>query len=201
LLTATGSLPCDLARKHRADPQRASRRGTALSLVDRLGDCLCAGAAALGIDSIVRSKGLIPNAFLRGVGLPDELIAYIPSLVGDGIQRGIYSWDKVLLCASKNSLTSTWVEREIKTTLAKEEALRKEREKLVLKLIPLDLDGFMSTVQWDLGVLANEIRGRVAADFRDWETNEAKFNDQVNRVIRALRADEGAIEPPPPSKL
>jgi uncharacterized protein YjbI with pentapeptide repeats len=207
------------------------------------------GPSTLGVDSIILSKGGIPRAFLRGVGLPDEWIDYIQSLVGKGIQffscfisyssldkpfavrlhdalqskgircwldekqllpghdisreleRGIYLWDKVLLCASKNSLTSTWVEREIKTTLAKEEALRKERGKLVLKLIPLDLDGFMSTAQWDLGVLANEIRSRKAADFRGWETDNAKFNDRVGRVITALRADEGATVPPPPPRL
>jgi hypothetical protein len=41
------------------------------------------GPSTLGIDSIIRSKGQIPKAFLRGVGLPDEWIAYIPSLVGD----------------------------------------------------------------------------------------------------------------------
>jgi hypothetical protein len=176
-----------------------------------------AGPCTLGVDSIIHSKGRIPKVFLRGVGLPDEWIEYIPSLVGEGIQffscfisyssldkpfavrlhdalqskgvrcwldekqmlpgrdisreleRGIYSWDKFLLCASKNSLTSNWVEREIKTTFAKEEALRKERGKPILKLIPLNLDGYMFTSQWDLGVLANEIRGRVAADFRGWE--------------------------------
>jgi hypothetical protein len=181
--------------------------------------------------------------------LPDEWIAYIPTLIGDGIQffscfisyssldkpfavrlhdalqskgvrcwldekqllpghdisreleRGIYLWDKFLLCASKNSLTSWCVEDEIKTTFEKERALRKGRGKPVLKLIPLNLDGYMFTAEWDLGVLANEIRGRVAADFRDWETDQAKFNDQVSRVIRALRADEGALEPPPPSRL
>jgi hypothetical protein len=58
-----------------------------------------------------------------------------------------------------------------------------------------------SQAYWDLGVLANEIKGRVAADFQGWETDEAKFNDQVNRVIKALRADEGALEPLPPSRL
>jgi TIR domain/Pentapeptide repeats (8 copies) len=127
--------------------------------------------STLGVDSIIRSKGRIPVIFLRGVGLPDEWIDYIPSLVADGIQffscfisyssvdkqfairlhdalqskgvrcwldekqllpghdisreleRGIYLWDKFLLCASKNSLTSYWVENEIKTTLGKELAL------------------------------------------------------------------------------
>jgi TIR domain len=52
-------------------------------------------------------------------------------LPGDDISRelesGIRLWDKFLLCASKNSLTSPWVEEEIETTLEKERALRSER--------------------------------------------------------------------------
>jgi uncharacterized protein YjbI with pentapeptide repeats len=44
------------------------------------------GPSTLGLDSIIRSKGRIPKIFLRGIGLPDEWITYIPSLVGDGIQ-------------------------------------------------------------------------------------------------------------------
>jgi hypothetical protein len=205
--------------------------------------------STLGVDSIIRSKGRIPEIFLRGVGLPDEWITYIPSLIGDGIQffscfisyssldkpfavrlhdslqskgircwldqkqlfpgddisreleQGIYLWDKFLLCASKNSLTSWWVEDEIKTTLQKERALRKERGKPVHKLIPLNLDGYMFTDEWDLGILAKEIRSRVAADFRDWENSSSNFDKQVDLVIKALRADEGAREKPPPPKL
>ena len=42
--------------------------------------------STLGIDSVILSKGRIPEIFLRGVGLPDEWITYIPSLVGDAIQ-------------------------------------------------------------------------------------------------------------------
>jgi hypothetical protein len=44
------------------------------------------GPSTLGVDTIIRSKGRIPEIFLRGVGLPDEWITYLPSLVGDGIQ-------------------------------------------------------------------------------------------------------------------
>jgi uncharacterized protein YjbI with pentapeptide repeats len=205
--------------------------------------------STLGFDSIIRSKGRIPEIFLRGVGLPDEWITYIPSLVGHGIQffscfisyssldkpfalrlydalqskgircwldekqllpgddisreleRGIHLWDKFLLCASKNSLTSWWVEDEIKTTLEKERALRKERGKPVRKLIPLNLDGYMFSDKWELGVLANEIRSRIAADFQDREKPISNFDKQVDRVIKALRADDGAREKPPPSRL
>jgi TIR domain len=207
------------------------------------------GPSTLGVDTIIHSKGRIPEIFLRGVGLPDDWIAYIPSLVGEGIQffscfisysssdkpfairlhdalqskgircwrdekqllpgddlsreleRGIYLWDKFLLCASKNSLNSYWVENEIKTTLRKELALRKEKGTPVRKLIPLNLDGYMFSEEWDLGVLANEIRSRAAADFRDWDKPNSDFDNQVDRVIKALRADEGAREKPPPSRL
>jgi hypothetical protein len=50
-------------------------------------------------------------------------------------------------------------------------------------------------------VIANEIRLRVAADFRDWEKSDSNFSQQVDRVIKALRADEGTWEKPPPRKL
>ena len=109
--------------------------------------------------------------------------------------------DKFLLCASKNSLTSPWVEEEIQTKLEKERTLRSERQKKVFNLIPLDLDGYMFGEQWKLGTHAGEIRSRVAADFRGWETDSVKFDEQVGRVIKALRADEGAREPPPISQL
>lgn len=38
--------------------------------------------STIGIDTIYKSKGKIPEAFLRGCGVPEELIAYIPSLIG-----------------------------------------------------------------------------------------------------------------------
>jgi uncharacterized protein YjbI with pentapeptide repeats len=44
------------------------------------------GPSTVGIDTIIRSKGNIPEVFLRGCGLPDEFIDYIPSLVGKGIE-------------------------------------------------------------------------------------------------------------------
>lgn len=44
------------------------------------------GPSTVGIDTIYKSKGNIPEVFLRGCGLPDEFIAYIPSLTGKGIE-------------------------------------------------------------------------------------------------------------------
>ena len=40
------------------------------------------GPSSIGVDTLYRSKGEIPEVFLRGAGVPDEMITYTKSLVG-----------------------------------------------------------------------------------------------------------------------
>jgi len=44
------------------------------------------GPSTIGIDTIYKSKGKIPEVFLRGCGVPDNFIAYIGSLVGKAFE-------------------------------------------------------------------------------------------------------------------
>ena len=44
------------------------------------------GPSTIGVDTIYRSKGNIPEVLLRGAGVPDSFIEYIASLVGRPIQ-------------------------------------------------------------------------------------------------------------------
>jgi hypothetical protein len=44
------------------------------------------GPSSVGIDTIFRSKGRIPEGFLRGVGVPEEFITYMKSLVTNPIE-------------------------------------------------------------------------------------------------------------------
>jgi hypothetical protein len=124
-----------------------------------LAECGFRGPCTLDHRTIQQS-GRLPLPFLRGCGLPDLLIDYLPSLLNEAIQffscfisyshedkpfakllfdtlqgsgircwldekqmlpgddiyeqvdRGIRIWDKVMLCCSKHSLSSWWVDSE-----------------------------------------------------------------------------------------
>jgi hypothetical protein len=195
----------------------------------------------------VAKSGSLPPSFLRGFGLPDTLINYLPSLLNQPVQflscfishshvdmafarrlhealqdrgircwvdekellpgddiheqvgRGIRLWDKVLLCCSKHSLKSWWVDAEIEKAFQKEQALMKVRNKKVLALIPLDLDGVLFD-GWENGK-ASVVRARRTADFRGWGENPAKCEEQIEKVVQALRPDEFAPEQPPKPRL
>ncbi len=232
---------------HRAQIGQTVFGNNDLSSVKRLETVIHRGRSTIGVDTLYKSEGRIPDVFLRGVGLPETFISYLPSLIAQPIEfyscfvsyshadksfarclhdrlqslgircwldehellpgdkvytevdRGIRLWDKVLLCCSKDALTSWWVDNEIKIAFDKEQQLWRERGKEILALIPLNLDDYLFS-QWQSG-LATEVKARLAADFGGWERNSKLFENQFERLVRALRTDSGGKEPPPPMLL
>jgi hypothetical protein len=81
------------ARLDGADFGGAIMETTALGNVDlsevRGLESVChGGPSTIGVDTIYKSKGKIPESFLRECGVPDNFVGYIPSLVNseEGIQ-------------------------------------------------------------------------------------------------------------------
>jgi hypothetical protein len=75
------------ARLSGADLDSALCGGTAFGAVDLsevkgLESIRHGGPSTVGVDALVRSRGRIPEAFLRGCGVPEAWIDYLPSLIG-----------------------------------------------------------------------------------------------------------------------
>jgi uncharacterized protein YjbI with pentapeptide repeats len=189
--------------------------------------------STVGIDTLERSNGRIPESFLRGAGVSERLLDYARSLLNRPIgfisclisyshsdsglvvhllykklqARGIRCWldkhemkpgdrildvvndairlhDKILLCCSEASLNSWWVKDEIRKAMERE---RRDGRDII---IPLMVDRYLLD-GWEDG-LAADLRSRLAADFTGWEHDNAKFEEQFERVVRALRTDEAA---------
>jgi hypothetical protein len=186
------------------------------------------GPSTIGIDTIYRSQGNIPELFLKGAGIDDTFITYIRSLVGKAIEyyscfisysskddafaRRLYTdlqsknvrcWfapedlkigdkirtgideairihDKLLLILSKSSVSSGWVEREVKTALAKE----RRDKRTVLFPVRVDNAVFESPFEW-----ATEIRHeRNIGDFTRWK-NHDDYEKAFTRLLRDLKAE------------
>src|SRR2546430_7734146 len=193
------------------------------------------GPSIIGIDTIYRSKGRIPEGFLKKAGVPNSFIEYMHSLVGkaidyytcfisysskddafaqrlyadlqsnnvrcwfapedlkwgerirSGIDEAIRLHDKLLLILSKHSVASGWVEREVKTALAKE---RKEKRTV---LVPIRVDNAVLECPF---AWATEIRHeRNMGDFTKWK-NHDEYQKAFTRLLPDLKAEAKKAKEP-----
>lgn len=199
-----------------------------LSVVKGLETVKHGGPSSIGIDTVYRSHGKIPESFLRGAGVPDNFITYMRSLTGEAsefyscfisyssedkqfcdrlyadlrakgvrtwifhedakwgktvwgeIDRSIRIYDKLVVVCSEHSLQSGPVLREIERALIRED---KEGKSV---LFPIRIDDYIFD-GWEHERKADVVK-KVVGDFRDWDANAEKYNDAVQKLLRALLA-------------
>jgi hypothetical protein len=57
-----------------------------LSTVQGLDTVRHIGPSTIGVDTLFKSDGKIPEVFLRGAGVPEDFITFVPSLIGRAIE-------------------------------------------------------------------------------------------------------------------
>jgi hypothetical protein len=56
-------------------------------------------------------------------------------------------------------------------------------------VIPVDVDGYLFSDDWNSGYSAL-IRRRLAAEFTGWQNDHTKIEQQLDGIVQALRADD-----------
>jgi len=102
------------------------------------------------------------------------------------ISRGIRSSNKVLLCCSRASLNSWWVDAELRMALSKERALSAQRQKRVEILLPLDFDGYVFS-RFCSSDYAPYLTSRNIIQFTSWNVQGTDFRRAISKVVRSLR--------------
>ena len=111
-------------------------------------------------------------------------------LTGHVAARGFRVWDRVLLCATRASLSSNWMDPLIESVQRREEAIKQHTGKSVTLMWPLNLDGFLFSGSWTHSQ-AEEVAGRTIADFTGWRRNKTKFLSELKTLIDRLKAEPG----------
>lgn len=202
---------------------------TNLSGASGLGSCTMPGPSVIDHRTVNRSNPL-PLSFLRGCGLPDELIQaygglnralascficysskderFVRALHSNLQERGVRCWfapedlpsgakirpaidreiltrDRVLLVLSSNSITSSWVAKEVETAFERE--YRQKRS----VLLPIRLDD--AVLETDEAWAADVRRSTQIGDFRNWE-HPTVYEKAVERLLRELRLEDAGTE-------
>jgi hypothetical protein len=109
------------------------------------------------------------------------------------IFEAIRVYDKVILCCSETSLKSWWIDKEFEIMIDKEEDYHETL------LIPLALDHYMFEKSADEWIIGEIHKKRLVHRFVNWK-DRAIFDSSLEKLIEALRTDDGK-SPPLPSKL
>jgi len=203
---------------------------TDLSDATGLDQVIHRGPSSLDDDTIRRSRRL-PASFLRGVGLPEEVIEEYRSILEDSkglpscfisystadeefserlysdlqahgvrcwyaphdlqigattrvaLDKAIQATEKVILILSTNSVRSSWVAKEVETTLE----LETQRKETLLFPVRIDNTIMEESTGWG----ADLRRSRNIGDFTRWK-EPGHYKELFQRILTDLKGEAGA---------
>jgi len=102
--------------------------------------------------------------------------------VWDEIDRNIQDRDKLVVVCSKDSLQSRPVLREIERALQRED---REHKNI---LFPVQIDDYLFD-EWE-HPRKDDVLGKVVGDFRGWDTDAARYEIALQRLLKALNTKD-----------
>lgn len=186
-----------------------------------------AAPSFIDVATLIKS-GMLPEVFLRGMGLPDDTIDHLADLRRRSIEwqtvlitysyddaefaeelyealqdrgvrcwlngydtnseegdAGIHTWDAMLLCCSKASLTRAWAAREVRWAIDQERTTKNQHRRQ--KLIPLNLDGYLFTEDCRTRLpMWEQVVDRKHFPFLN-SVESADFDLHVDQLVNALQ--------------
>jgi hypothetical protein len=91
---------------------------------------------------------------------------------------------KTVLCLSKASLTSWWVNDEIERVLSREAEIKASSGKDVRLLYPVNLDGYMFSGDWKHD--REKQIAKLSKDFVGWRRNKEKFDEELAKLVQLM---------------
>ena len=149
------------------------------------------GPSTIGVDTIFRSKGQIPDVFLRGCGVPEDFIAYAKSFATDPIQ--LYSC--FISYSSKDDIFAT----ELHTKLQAQK-VRCWKDSEDLKIGDKFQDIIDSAIRLHDKLLLVLSENSINSSWVEWEVKRAlkKEQDQGSTVLYPVRLDDAVMDTPYP---
>jgi len=106
----------------------------------------------------------------------------IGSAIRESLEQAKHLHDRLLLIISRNSISSTWVEREFETAVERE----KIENRVVLFPTTIDDSVLVSKKGW----AANLRRQRHIGDFRQWQ-DRGEYHGSLQKLLSDLPAWSG----------
>ena len=107
-------------------------------------------------------------------------------IIRSRIDKGINTYDKMILVCSREALNSWWIGEELEGIYEKERRLQEKRGKAFNLLIPITIDDAIH--ESDSSMTRFIKRKRIIGDFRQWQDKD-QFNKALQQLIQALNAD------------